>query len=385
MGGKTVYQFTVTDEAITAFGDRWYDDPATVLFAENDGMVIRGTIELANQANDYQVTFFNDTAYQAILNEVDISCEFTYAEGDSVDDFFEKVGLYQACYDTALPAISETSIAGLALNRFNSEGLYRRKFFFEDSTMLSKKKKFDEFGNKYTDKTRRDWSVKSQDGIDYIETRMTDTTDLNSIHVMLSEDGDKKTFAVYSPEGHAADGSYESSETDQVTYTDASFAGDLAECVNDTNDLWWENSSDANYKTKADYDEVANACRAELGVTVTYNDIIVTDGSWIIGYIDVQQNSLGTDTVKAYIAEDEVTMNADNTGYGISLMEVNESFTFEWSINSDGQLVITPGDEASQDVNTITGIEGDFYTQEVYWQYDGDGEGEIYTSTMMKK
>ena len=385
MGDKTVYQFTVTDEAIAAFGDRWYGDPVTVLLAENDGMVIRGTVELANQPNDYQVTFFNDTAYQAILNEVDISCEFTYAKGDSIDDFFEKVALYQVCYDSALPAISETSIAGLALNRFNSEGLYRRKFFFEDNTMLSKKKKFDEFGNKYTDKTRRDWSIKSQDGINYIETRVTDATDLNSIHVMLSKDGDKKTFAVYSPEGHAADGSYESSETDQVTYIDATYAGELMECIDDTNDLWWENSSDANYKTKVDYDELANACRADSGVTVTYKDINLNGSSWVIGYIDVQKNSAGTDTVKAYVAEDEVTMNADNSGYGTSLRYVNESFTFAWSINSDGQLVVTSDGETSQDVNTITGMEGDFYTQEVYWQHDGDGEGEIYTSTIMKK
>ncbi|MCW8327919.1 thrombospondin type 3 repeat-containing protein [Photobacterium sp. SDRW27] len=385
LGGKTIYQLTVTDEALTAFADYWHDAPATILFAENDGRVIRGTIELANQSNDYQVTFFNDTAYQAILNEVDVSCEFSYTEGDSADEFFEKVALYQACSDTTLPAISEASIAGVALNRFNSEGLYRRMFFFDDGTMLSKKKKFDEFGNKYTDKVRRDWSIKSQDGIDYIETTFAGTTELNAIHVLLNEKGDEKTFAVYYPEAHSADGHYESSETDRVTYIDTTYVGNLVECVDDTNDVWWENSSDVNYKTKADYDALTESCRTDSDVTATYNDAVLADTSWVLGYIDDQTNTAGTHTVKAYIANDEVTMNADNTGYGYSLKYADETFTFGWNINSAGQLVITPDGEAAQEINTITGIEGNYYTQKAYWQQDNGGEGEIYTSTIMKK
>ncbi|PWI32622.1 hypothetical protein DI392_14480 [Vibrio albus] len=97
MGGKTVYQLTVTDEAILAFGDAWYDDPATILFAENNGIVIRGAVEKANETNDYMVTFFNDVAYQSILDEVEISCDFTYTEGDSTYELLEFTGLLAAC------------------------------------------------------------------------------------------------------------------------------------------------------------------------------------------------------------------------------------------------------------------------------------------------
>lgn len=97
MGGKTVYQLTVTDEAILAFGDAWYDDPSTILFAENNDIVIRGAVEKANATNDYMVTFFNDTAYQSILDEVEISCDFTYTEGDSTYELLEFTGLLAAC------------------------------------------------------------------------------------------------------------------------------------------------------------------------------------------------------------------------------------------------------------------------------------------------
>ncbi len=384
-GGIDVIEFTVTEKALAAFGDRWHDRPTTILFAVNNNVVVQGTIERASQANDFQVTMFNDTAYQAILNQVEISCEFTHSEGGSVDEFFEKVALYQACSDTTLPAISESSIADSVLNRFNSDGLYRRKFFFADNTMLSKKKKFDEYGNKYTKKVRSDWSIKSRDGISYVETTATDTTELNAIHVLLNEDGDKKTFAVYTPEAHSADGHYEPSETDRLTFTDATYTGSLTECEDEANDLWWQNSSDANYKTKEQYDELANACRIDNGITATFNDITLAGAQWVIGHLDVQQNAAGTETVKAYIAENEVTMNAGNTGHGYSLKYADESFTFGWSINSDGQLVISPDGEPSQDINTITGIENGFYTMKAYWQKDGGGEGEIYTSTIMKK
>ncbi|MDF2154551.1 thrombospondin type 3 repeat-containing protein [Vibrio sp. CAU 1672] len=373
-GGIDVIEFTVTDKAISAFGEKWSDSPASVLLAAQNGYVMRGAIETANQANDFVVTMFNDTAYQTILAEVEIQCEFAPGEGGSVEDFFEKVSLYQACSNHSLPDISTASLAGNAFSHISDKGNDSSTFFFEDGTLLNTHVFSDETDQQMSEKTAGSWAIKQQDELSYLELNAADAPESHTLLVLLKHEGETSTFATYSPESFAADGQYRSSRSDVISLNSATFSGNLTECLDN-----------AVNTSQAEYDALANECRAGSNITTTYSDMALAGTSWVFGQLAVQTNETGSQTIKAFVAKDEITLNADNTGLGFSLNNPDETFSFSWKVNEAGQLMVQPDDEFTTGTFTITGAEGDYTTQLAYWQEGDATEGNVHSFTLLRK
>ncbi|WP_394252259.1 hypothetical protein [Vibrio profundi] len=333
--GEEFILFTVPDAALEAWGEKFDQDSAHVLFSVFEGKLHLGSLEKAGVPEEDESVFFNETARDAFLAASDVPVSKCTTEDDDDDGsatFEQFESAITACGGAT--AITSEMVSEQNFKRVRGDGDTRDYYFHADNTVTVTK---GNSGDTYTD----NWAI--EDGyvvISYPED------DYKWYWALVEQGTDTWSLKFYETETTTDEGAQQWIWSDTVELTDDAVCG-----FSDA-----EGASYDSFKAKVSaYDECTG------------------------GIPTISEQDVADQTISNFKSNGETRGYLFNADYSAYDYRNGIPRSRSWGINDDGILVLYY-DEAKTEVSDYFALLNDENGQLTFAFYEPE-ENEIWTNT----